>query len=226
MNDDRLLYRAGAICAAASAVTTFLLWLLPRLYEAPADFDASVRLHAEPLFMARLWVNFIHEFLALTAYGAAAAALWQRSRFLAGSGFLWFVLWAFTEALGVSINIWAVNASWRSHFDAADPATRAALKSNLTGFAEVWNAMFFVILMSFLLGTTLLGLAAVGGAGLERWVGILLLLAAPLTVVITLSEYAGMTFLERAVTWSYPVLQPVGRAMMGVWLWRKSAMAA
>jgi hypothetical protein len=175
--------------------------------------------------MARLWVNFVHEFLALTAYGAAAAALWGRSRFLAGSGFLWFVLWGFTETVGVSINIWAVNRSWRSQVAAADAATRQSLKANLTAFADVWDAMFFVILISFLLGTTFLGLAAIPGAGLERWVGILLLLAAPLTVVILLSEQAGMPFLEPLVAWSYPVLQPVSRALMGVWLWRRSTAA-
>jgi len=66
VKDDRLLFRAGAICAGASAVTTFLLWLLPRLYQAPVGFEASLRLHAEPLYMARLWVNLVHEFLALT----------------------------------------------------------------------------------------------------------------------------------------------------------------
>ena len=225
MKDDRLLFRVGGLCAGASALTTFLLWLLPRFYPAPAGFAASVGLHAEPLYMARLWVNFIHEFLALTGYAAAAAALWHRSRFLAGSGFLWFTLWAFTETIGVSINIWAVNRAWRSRFASADAEARAALETNLTGFAEVWDAMFFVILISFLLGTIFLGLAAVGGAGLERAVGVLLLLAAPLTVVILLSGYAGMPFLERFVTWSYPVLQPASRALMGVWLWRRAPAA-
>jgi hypothetical protein len=47
--DNRMLFRAGAFCAGASAVTTFLLLLLPRLYEAANGFDESVRLHAEPL---------------------------------------------------------------------------------------------------------------------------------------------------------------------------------
>ena len=36
-----MLFKAGALCAGASAVTTFLLWLLPRLYEPANGFDAS-----------------------------------------------------------------------------------------------------------------------------------------------------------------------------------------
>jgi hypothetical protein len=34
IGEDRELLRAGAICAVASALPAFLLWLLPRLYEA------------------------------------------------------------------------------------------------------------------------------------------------------------------------------------------------
>jgi hypothetical protein len=218
-----MLFRVGALCAGASAATTFLLWLLPRLYEPANGFDESLRLHAEPLYMTRWWVNFVHVFLALTGYWAAAAALWHRNRFLAGSSLLWFLLWGFTEIVGVSINIWAVNRTWRAQYATADPATQEILKANLTGFAAIWDAIFFVILISFLLGTLSLGLAAIRGAGLDRWVGVLLLLAVPLTVAILLGDYAGITALGPLVTWSYPLLQPVSRALMAAWLWRRAA---
>jgi hypothetical protein len=221
--DDRMLFRAGALCAGASAVTTFLLWLLPRLYEPANGFDESLHLYADPLYMTRWWVNFVHVFLALTGYWAAATALWYRNRFLASSSLLWFLLWGFTEIVGVSINIWAVNRTWRAQYATADPTTQEILKANLTGFAAIWDAIFFVILISFLLGTLFLGLAAIGGAGLDRWLGILLLLAVPLTVAILLSDYASITALGPLVAWSYPVLQPVSRALMAVWLWRTAA---
>lgn len=223
MVDNRMLFRAGALCAGASAITTFLLWLLPRLYDPANGFDESVRLHGVPLYMARWWVNFVHVFLALTGYWAAAVVLWSRNRFLASCGLLWFLLWGFSEIVGVSINIWAVNRTWRAQYATADPATQEILKTNLTGFAAVWDGIFFVILISFLLGTLFLGLAAIRRAGLERWLGILLLLAVPLTVVILLDEYAGLTSLGPVVSWSYPVLQPVSRGLMAVWLWRTAA---
>ena len=181
--------------------------------------------------MARWWVNFIHIFLALAGYAAAAWALSPRSRMLSALGFLWFVLWGFTEIIGVSIQIWAVNRTWRAGWASADAATREILKANLTGFAAIWDAMFFVLLVAFLLGTLCLGLAAVSrgpgsaaprGSGLERAVGWMLLLAAPLTIAILLAEYAGMSSVGKAVEWTYPVLQPVSRASMGFWLWRKA----
>jgi hypothetical protein len=220
---DRSFLRAGAVCAALSAVTTFLLWLLPRLYEAPSTFDESVALHANPAYMARWWVNFIHIFFALTSYCALAAALWCRHRMLAAMGLLWFIMWGFTELLGVTINIWAVNLSWRAGFAAADPSSREILRANLQGFSAIWDAMFFLLLVAFLLGTLFFGLAAASGRGLQRLVGVLLLLAAPLTLGILIGGYTSITSLNRVTDWVYPVLQPVSRALMGLWLWQQSS---
>ena len=47
--------------------------------------------------------------------------------------------------------------------------------------------------------------------------------AVPLTVIILLSEYAGMTALGPLVAWSYPTLQPVSRSLMAAWLWQTAA---
>jgi hypothetical protein len=223
VNADRAFFRTGGACAALSAVTTFFLWLLPRTYPLPEGFEASLALHAQAGYMARLWVNFAHIFLALAGYAAAALVLWPRSRMLSALGFLWFVLWGFTELLGVTVNIWAVNRTWRAGWEAADAGGREILRANLSGFDAVWDAMFFLLLVAFLLGTLCLGGAAVRGAGLERAVGVLLLLAAPLTIAILLDGYAGMRSAGRAVEWAYPILQPVSRGLMGVWLWRRAA---
>ncbi|HZN02524.1 MAG TPA: hypothetical protein VFD06_02945 [Candidatus Polarisedimenticolia bacterium] len=232
MEDDRTFFRVGGVCAALSGVTTFLLWLLPRTYDAPAGFEESIALHAHAGYMARWWVNFVHIFLALAGYAATAWALRARSRMLSALGFLWFLLWGFTELLGVSIHIWAVNRTWRAGWAAADAATRDILRANLTGFSAVWDGMFFLLLVAFLLGTLCFGIAAVSGgsgiaaargSGLERWVGAMLLLAVPLTIAILLDGYAGMTAAGRAVERIYPVLQPVSRVSMGVWLWRRTS---
>lgn len=173
--------------------------------------------------MARWWVNFIHIFFALTSYCALAAALWRRHQMLAAIGLLWFVLWGFTELLGVTINIWAVNLSWRAGFAVADASSREILRANLQGFSAIWDAMFFLLLVAFLLGTVFFGLAAARGKGLERLVGVLLLLAAPLTLGILIGGYTSITWVKPVTDWVYPVLQPISRALMGLWLWQQSS---
>ena len=214
--------RVASVFAVLSAVTTFFLWLLPRLYTVPETLEAAVELHRNPYYMARLWVNFVHLFFALVAYGAAAAVLRRVAPALAGFGFLWFVLWGFTELLGVTVNIFAVNRTWRPAFVAASPEARASIRTNIEGFAAVWDAMFFLLLVAFLLATFCYGLAALRADTLGKWVGVLFLLAVPLTIGIMVSGYTQVRVFDVMFGAVYPVLQPVSRALLGVWLWRQA----
>jgi hypothetical protein len=216
----RTAYRIASAAAALSALTTFLLWLLPRLYTGPASFEQAVALHLNPLYLGRLWVNFIHIFLALVAYGAAACALWRRSAALAGFGFVWMLMWGMAELLGVSVNLFAVNATWRAQFAAATPELQGQLRVLLLGFQGVWDGVFFLLLVCFLLGSLCYGLALVRGRGLERALGGLFLLAVPLTVAIMLGGYTSIGSFDAISGALYPVLQPLSRLLLAYWLWR------
>lgn len=213
--------RFASLAAALSALTTFLLWLLPQLYQAPSDFSQTIALHQNSLYLARLWVNFVHIFAALTAYAAAACLLWHRSALLAGLGFVWFVLWGLTELIGVSTNLMAVNATWRAGFASATPAVQEQLRVLLLGFAGVWDALFFLLLVCFTLGSLCFGLAALDGKGVERVVGILFLLAVPLSAAIIIGGYTRHEWVAGPINYIYPVLQPISRAVLAVWLWRR-----
>lgn len=46
--------KVSAVAAVLSAVTTFLLWLLPRIYGSPTGFEQSITLHENPYLLARL----------------------------------------------------------------------------------------------------------------------------------------------------------------------------
>jgi hypothetical protein len=214
--------RLAGASAALSAITTLLLWALPRAYEAPADFEASIALHENAAYLARYWTNFVHIFLALAGYAGAALVLARRSLGLAALGLLFFVLWGTSELLGVSTILFAVNRTWRAGWADADAATRETYRTLLAGFDAVWDSVFFLLLVAFLLGSLCHGLAAWRGAGLERVVGALLLLAVPLTLAIMVSGYGGPAWPGSLVEWAYPVLQPLSRALLGVWLWRSA----
>lgn len=214
-------FRAAAVCAITSGVTTFLLWALPFGYAAPPDFEGQTALHANPFYMARLWVNFAHVFLALFAYWGAAARKITTSAGLVSAGFICFLIWAVTELMGVTVLIFAQNYTWRRALAAQpDGATRAALTANINAFGDVWDALFFLLLVAFLLGTLFYGLALRRGAGTEKVVGICFLLAVPLTLMIIADGYGGVGWFAPLVTWVYPALQPVSRFLLGVWLWK------
>lgn len=221
MHKTRSALLAGAVCAALSAVTTFLLWQLPRLAAAHVSAEPGIA-PAHPLLLAQLGVNLGHVFLALAGYAAAARLAAERSPALAWAGLVAFGAWTFAEALGVSINLWAVNATWKSAYATSGPEEQAALKSAMLTAAGIWDGVFFLVLVAFLAGSLFLGLAMTAQPGLGRAVAVLVLLAVPLTFAILLDGYFGAR-LSSWIGWSYPLLQPLSRGVMAVWIWREAA---
>ncbi|TQV82466.1 hypothetical protein FKG94_06910 [Exilibacterium tricleocarpae] len=214
----------SACAAFLSAVTTFLLWYLPRQYASPANFEEAVALHQNAFYMARLWVNYIHVFLALAAYAGVTYLCYRRAPVLALAGFIAFAFWAFAEALGVAINIWGVNELWRAGYAGADSETQTLIRTSINTFTGIWEGLFFVVLTTFLIGTLSLGMALWHGDTLQRALAILFLLAGPLTLIIMLDGYFGAS-LSPWIAWSYPVLQPLSHALMGGWLARAAYRA-
>jgi hypothetical protein len=214
--------RLAAICAALTAFTTFLLWLLPRFVPPATDFAARIALHENSWYLARLWVNFTHNWLALFGYIGAAAILARRAPGYAAGGLAMFGIWATTELIGIAVIIFGVNRTWRAGYAAAGEAEQASLRTLLTGWDAVWDGMFFVLLVAFLLGSLLFGLAALKGRGLERLVGWLMIGGALLTALIMAGEYAGVGWANQISDATYPFLQPASRLFMGVWIWREA----
>lgn len=212
-----------ALCAGLTSFTTFSLWLLSQDYTgASTDLDRAMQ-HANPFYMGRLWVNFVHIFLALMAYLGAALLITRRSLGLALAGFLWFLLWGFTELLGVSVLILAVNNGLRKSYVNADEATRTFLQRDIDLFIQWWDALFFLILICFLLGTLFYGMGTWKGPRIEKVMSLFFLAAVPLTLGIAISGYTSLAWPGRVAGIVYPVLQPLGRAVLGVWIWTQAS---
>ena len=217
MTREQSFFIIGGVAAMITAVTTFLLWWLPQQYSAPETLEETMALHATAPYMARLWVNYVHVFLALLGYGAAAWAVRAQAPVAAAIGFIVFFMWSLTEAMGVSINIWAVNNDWRGAYSAADEAERQLILSSLHTFQGIWNGLFFVILWTFLIATLAYAVALFRGGIMQKVLAALFFLAGPLTLIIMADRYFGAS-LSHWIEWSYPILQPVSRALLGIWL--------
>lgn len=220
--ESQTFFRLAALCAFATALTTFLLWLLPRLYTPPQTFEQGVALAHTAPYLARQWVNLLHIPLALTAYFALAYRLLDREPVKAAFGMLWFVVWGAIEMTGIATIIFAVNGTWRVGYEAASAAQKATLRANIEAFYPVWDSLFFVLLLAFLFGTLFFGWALWKQPGLGRVLSGLFWLAVPLTGLILLSNYADVAWAGAVVGWVYPALQPISRATLGLFLWRNA----
>ncbi|MHA7872815.1 MAG: hypothetical protein ACX939_10735 [Hyphococcus sp.] len=214
---ERYFYIFGAIAAIITAGTTLLLWWLPQQYASPITFEDAIALHANAPYITRLWVNFFHVFLALLGYAAAAWAVRGQAPVAAAIGFAAYGFWCFSEALGVSMNIWALNGDWRASYASAGAAERDLIEGSIHTIQGIWDGIFFVVLMTFLVGTIAYAVALFRGGALQKVLAGLFLLAAPLTLIIMADGYFGAS-LSQWIEWSYPTLQPVSRALLGIWL--------
>ena len=221
---EKRFLQFGAVCSAALALTTFLLWLLPQ-YVGPADtFERRLSLAHDPYNLARLWVTFVHMFLGLAAYYATYRVLREKAPGFAGLGLLCFVVWALIELLAVSFNLFAVNGTWRAGYAAANADTQALYRSYLGAWAGVWEALYFLLAFAYLLGSLFLGGVALADRQnrATRGVGALILMGGAISAAFLISGYGGSAWPGEIAGAVYPVFQPAARALMAVWLFRSA----
>ena len=219
MTIDPPFYRVAALCSFGSVLTTLGLIFLPELFAPAPDFAARMhRVHETP-YLLRSWVYLLHPFLVFTAALGLALSVHRRAPVLAIAGMAGFTLWAFNEAGQQTLTLFAFDR-WRLAWDTADEAARAALRVNAAMYDGLWDGMYMLLLIGFAIGNACLGAALLHGETLARVVGGFLLTACALTALLFLNELGIQPLPAGALDWAYPLLQPLGRALIGAWLWR------
>ena len=182
------------------------------------------RVH-EPAYVLRSWAYLLHPFLVLTAALGILFAIRREAPVLALAGLLGFFAWAFTEASQQTLTLFAFD-KWRVAWATADEATRAMIRVNAMMYDGIWDGMYVFLLIAFAIGNACYGAALFVRGGLARVVSYFLFAACALTVCLFARE-SGLPLLPEAVLdWSYPAIQPLGRLLIGVWLWRLTRSAS
>ena len=221
MNEARFL-RVAAVCSVVSVVTTLMLIFLPEFFASAQGFEARIARVHESAYRLRAWAYLLHPFITLTAALGIALAIRHRSPVLALFGALGFIWWAFTEASQQTLTLFAFDR-WRVAYAAADEGTRAAIRINAIMYDGIWDGMYMLLLIAFAIGNACFGAALLSMRGLARVVGGFMLAASVLTVVLFINELGFSLVPAPVLEWSYPAIQPLGRLLIGVWLWRSAS---
>jgi hypothetical protein len=219
MRFARTFYRATAVCSFISAATTLLLIFLPKFYGPVTSLELRIEVVEHPLYQLRAWAYLLHPFMVMTAALGVAAALRRTASGTVVPGLLGFLLWGFTEAAQQTLTLTAFHR-WAAAYRTADTAARETLRTQIAVYNALWDSMFLLLLLGFLAGNVLYGLATLHGRGLTRTISCLYFAAAFLTLTIISAELRGSTLPDIVSAWLYPLLQPAARLLIGVWLWR------
>jgi hypothetical protein len=225
MNIDPRFLRFAAVCSLASACSTLLLIFLPEFFPPAPDFAARMARVHSGAYQLRAWVYLVHPFLVFTAALGVALAIHRRALVLAIAGIAGFALWAFNEAGQQTLTLFAFDR-WRLAWEAADETTRAAIRINTTVYDGIWDGMYMLLLIGFAIGNASLGAALLAGVGLARVVGGFMLAACALTCALFAGELGWVLLPASATDWAYPAIQPLGRALLGLWLWQQASAGA
>ena len=216
MHFSTSFYRTAAICSALSAITTLLLIFLPQLFVPVDGFEGRMARVHDPAYALRSWVYLLHPFIVLMAALGVAMRLRRIASAPALLGILGFILWGFTEAAQQAMTLNAFD-KWRVAYALADEATREQIRINALMYDGLWDAMYLLLLIGFAIGNLCFGAALVRGRGLTCIVGGFFLAAFALTLTNIAGELQWP--LPAIGDWAYPAIQPLGRLLIGVWLW-------
>jgi hypothetical protein len=219
MNFSPAFYRTAAVCSALSAVTTLLLIFLPDFYAPAEGFEGRMNRVTDPAYVMRSWDYLIHPFLTFTAALGVAVRIRRTHSAAALVGLLGFVLWGFTEAGQQTLTLFAFDR-WRAAYLAGDEVVRAHIHTSMAVYDGLWEAMYFLLLIGFSIGNAAFAAALLRGRGLSRIVGAFFAAAVALTFTYIAGVMGWFTLPEFLETWTYPAIQPIGRLLIGLWLWR------
>jgi len=212
-------YRLAAVCSWLSAVTTLLLIFLPEWYTPRDSFEARMAGVEDPAYVVRSWVYLGHPFLVVTAALGVALRLRRVAAAWMLPGLLAFLLWGGTEAAQQALTLSTFDP-WRVAYLAGDPAVRSTMQLRTALYDDLWDAMYVLLLIGFMIGNLLYAGATLKIPGLTRVLGVFYALAALLTLIFLVREFGGPGLPEALGFWVYPAIQPLGRTLIGVWLWR------
>ena len=221
---SRSFFRTAAVCSFISVATTLLLTLLPRWFPPAADLAARMEVHGHPAYLVRSWAYLVHPFVVLAAALGVGIRAGVRSPGAVVFGFLCFMLWAFVEATQQGLTLVAFDRIWRPAFLAGTQEQREMLSVQVATYDALWDSMFFVLVLGFALGSVLYGTVLVRGVGLQRVVGALYLVIAASSFYTIAVDWGAPPLPGILEDWFYPVVQPITRALIGVWLWQTPAL--
>jgi len=216
--------KVAAVASWVSVITTLMLIFLPELFEPVKDFAGRMHRVHEPAYVLRSWAYLLHPFLVLTAALGIGYLLRERSPVLALFGILGFTWWAFLEASQQTLTLFAFD-KWRLAWDTADEATRAALRVNTIMYDGIWDGLYALLLIAFTIGNACYAASMVRQPGLPRMISGFMFAVCLLSICLLANEMRMPLLPDVVLEWSYPAIQPLGRFLIGLWLWRASQAA-
>jgi hypothetical protein len=212
--------RFAAICCFLSVVTTLGIHLY--FPDPPTDFEQRVLLHKNTTYLLNRWWVIIHCLLVLVSMWGFCLVQRRKAPGATGLGFIFFTVFAFAEITRQLFILFYMNELRVQYAAAMDVASKENLRILLTYAGLLTAPLFGLFILSFAIGNLCYGLSLWKENGHSKWVSFLLLFWAAGTFAAFGNSFWRSDKIGSFIDSYNYTFQPLVRALLGVWLWRKS----
>lgn len=218
LKPEKAYLRFAAVCAFITVLTTIVLH---RITTPSGSFEENVNLYKNTNYLFLNWLIIFHCLMVLFSMLGAAFVIEKYHRPLAILGFLFFMLFVFSEWQRTLNSLWHINGLRKRYVTTVDETTLQALRFEIQYRLYQSGTYFLLFTLGFTLGNTCYGLAVIKSNGLDKALGAGLLLWAACTSLAFISDFYPAKWMEAIVDACNKYYQPLIRLLIGWWLFKK-----
>lgn len=210
----------AVVCCFLSVITT--LGIHSSLFDlGELSFEERIKLFENSKYMAnRFWV-IVHCLLVLISMLGFLLIQLKKSPGFTILGFIFFIVFSFTEIFRQIFVFFYLNNLRRSYFETNDVTAQEMIQINMDHAGLIGYALFGLFIVAFALGNICYGISLVNGSKIDRILSYLLLIWGFGNLTAFANEFLQSENIGVFVEYFSIIYQPVMRILVGLWLFYK-----
>ena len=212
--------RFASVCCLLTVVTT--LGIHAFFPDPPSGFEERILLFRDKIYLLNRWWVIAHCLLVIVSMWGFALLQMKKAPGFTGLGFLYFAVFAIIEITRQMFVLFYMNELRQQYFFATDPAIKEGLKITLSNAGLLTAPLFSVFILTFGLGNLCYGLSLSWNQGFDKILSVLLIIWSVGTFTAFGNNFWKLPAIDQFIEKYNFIYQPFMRALIGLWLWKKS----
>ena len=210
----------ASICCFLTVITTLGIHLY--FPDPPSGFEERLLLFRDKMYLLNRWWVIAHCLLVIVSMWGFAILQMKKAPGFTGLGFLFFVVFAIMEITRQMFVLFYMNELRQQYLLATDPAIKEGIKVTLSSAGQLSAPLFGVFIFTFGFGNLCYGLSLSRERGFSKILSALLIIWAIATFIGFGNNFWKIPAIDQFIEKYSFTFQPFMRAMLGLWLWKKS----
>ena len=212
--------RFAAFCCFLTVITTVGIH---RFFpDPPSGFEERLLLYRDKTYLLNRWWVIAHCLLVIISMWGFAILQMKKAPGFTGLGFLFFVVFAIMEITRQMFVLFYMNELRQQYLLGVDPAIKEGIKISLSSAGQLTAPLFGVFILMFGLGNLCYGLSLRWDQPFNKILSVLLIVWSIGSFLALCNNFWKLPAIDQFIEKYNFTFQPLMRALIGLWLWRRS----